>query len=165
MKIYTKTGDKGVTSLFTGERVPKDSLRVEVYGTIDEVDAVLGLARSTCLKEDVREKIYSAQKILWLLMADFASIGAAPRITAEHVSALENLIDEVDTLLPPLKAFVIPGDTPGSSALHMARTIARRAERVAWTLYRSEEINDQTLMVLNRLSDLCFILARREAQE
>lgn len=165
MKIYTKTGDKGTTGLFTGERVPKDSLRVEVYGVIDEADAVLGLARATCVKQDVREKVYNAQKALWALMADFASIGGDDRISSEQVAALEAMIDETDASLPPLKAFVIPGESTGSSALHMARTIIRRAERTAWALSRSEHVNEQSLLALNRLSDLCFVLARRETLE
>lgn len=164
MKIYTKTGDKGTTGLFTGERVPKDSLRVEVYGVIDEADAALGLARATCTRQDVIEKIYDAQKTLWVLMADFASIGGDSRISSEQVAALEAMIDETDATLPPLKAFVIPGESTGSSALHMARTIIRRAERNAWTLSRSEHVNEQALLALNRLSDLCFVLARRETQ-
>lgn len=164
MKIYTKTGDKGTTGLFTGERVPKDSLRVEVYGIIDEADAALGLARATCVKKDVREKIYSAQKMLWALMADFASIGGNSRVTLEQISLLETMIDETDSMLPPLKEFVIPGESTGSAALHMARTIIRRAERTAWALSRSEQINEQALVALNRLSDLCFVLARRETQ-
>lgn len=164
MKIYTKTGDKGTTGLFTGERVPKDSLRVEVYGIIDEADAALGLARATCVKQDVIEKIHSAQKLLWALMADFASIGGNARITSAQIDSVEAMIDETDQMLPPLKAFVIPGESAGSAALHMARTIIRRAERSAWTLSRSEQINEQALVALNRLSDLCFVLARLETQ-
>ncbi|MCX7780775.1 MAG: cob(I)yrinic acid a,c-diamide adenosyltransferase [Negativicutes bacterium] len=165
MKIYTKTGDKGTTGLYTGERVAKDCLRVEVYGTIDEADAALGLARSLATKQDVRAAIISAQKTLWTLMADFASIGDTARITAEQVMAIEAGIDTVDKQLPPLTQFVIPGDSPASSALHMARTIIRRAERLAWKLSREEDVNDQALVMLNRLSDYCFVLARREVEE
>jgi cob(I)alamin adenosyltransferase len=165
MKIYTKTGDKGMTGLYTGERVPKDSQRVDLYGTVDEADATLGLARSLCLKPDVVNAIFSTQKVLWALMADFASTGQESRITSDQVTSIENQIDEIDKLLPPLKQFIIPGDSPGSAALHMARTIIRRAERLAWNLSRSEEMNEQALVILNRLSDLCFVLARREIQK
>ena len=165
MKIYTKTGDKGQTGLYTGERISKDSIRVEVYGTIDEADAALGLARATCKKADVRDAIFSAQKLLWALMADFASIGDSARFAEDQVHSLEAMIDEADGKLPPLRAFVIPGDSEGSAALHMARTIIRRAERNAWKLAKLEQVNDQALVALNRLSDLCFVLARRETSE
>ena len=128
MKVYTKTGDQGTTGLYTGERVPKDSLRVDVYGTVDEADAAFGLARSLSTKADVRTKIAATQKILWALMADFASIGTAQCVKTEQVTEIEQYIDEVDKQLPPLTAFVVPGDTPASSALHLARTVIRRAE-------------------------------------
>lgn len=165
MKVYTKTGDKGTTGLFTGQRVPKDSLRVEVYGTVDEADAAFGLARSLSTKEDVRNKVAIAQKMLWALMADFASIGAEQRVKSEQVTEIEQYIDEVDKLLPPLTSFVIPGDTPASSALHLARTVIRRAERLAWKLTKEETVNEASLLLLNRLSDFAFVLARREIQE
>lgn len=165
MKVYTKTGDKGTTGLFTGQRVPKDSLRVEVYGTVDEADAAFGLARSLSSKEDVRTKIVFAQKILWALMADFASIGGDQRVKSEQVIEIEQYIDDVDKVLPPLTSFVIPGDTPASSALHLARTVIRRAERQAWKLAKEETVNEASLLLLNRLSDFAFVLSRREIQE
>ena len=166
MKIYTKTGDQGNTSLYTGERVAKDSLRVEAYGSIDETDAALGLARALCLKQEVKQAIYDMQRMLWQLMADVASLGEkGSRITAEHVQELEQMIDRFDAVLPPLTKFVIPGDTSGSAALHVARTVARRAERQMWRLAREESVNEHVLVALNRLSDLCFVLSRVESEE
>ena len=164
MKIYTKTGDQGDTGLYTGERVAKDSLRVEAYGTIDEADSALGMARAFAANSEVKTVIYELQKLLWGLMADIASIDQAPRITNEQVARLEALIDEFDSTLPPLTSFLIPGDTPGAAALDMARTVTRRAERQLWRLSRSEAVTGEGLVFLNRLSDLCFVLARIEAK-
>lgn len=164
MKIYTKSGDKGETGLYTGERIAKDSLRVETYGIVDEVDSALGMARAFSVKEEVKTAIYELQKLLWGLMADIASIGDTPRITGEHVARLEMMIDQFDANLPPLNSFLIPGDTPGAAALDMARTTTRRAERQLWRLSREEQVNDEGLVFLNRLSDLCFVLARIETK-
>lgn len=164
MKIYTKTGDQGDTGLYTGERVAKDSLRVEAYGTIDETDSALGMARAFAVNNEVKTVIYELQKLLWGLMADIASIDQAPRITNEQVARLEALIDEFDSTLPPLTSFLIPGDTPGAAALDMARTVTRRAERQLWRLSRAEAMAGEGLVFLNRLSDLCFVLARVEAK-
>jgi cob(I)alamin adenosyltransferase len=163
MKIYTKTGDKGMTGLYTGQRVAKDSLRVETYGTVDEVDTALGMARALCTNDAVKITIYDVQKVLWQTMAEIASEGADKvYITAENIAAIERLIDSYDATLPPLTAFVVPGDNPGSAALHVARTTARRAERQAIRLARQETVNENVLILLNRLSDLCFILSRAE---
>ena len=164
MNIYTKTGDKGETGLYTGERVAKDSLRVEAYGMVDEINSALGMARALATKEDVKTTIYELQKLLGGLMADIASIGDASRITSKQVSVLENIIDQFNTTLPPLNSFIIPGDSPGSAALDMARTVTRRAERQLWRLNRVEETSGYGLVFLNRLSDLCFILARVETK-
>lgn len=163
MKIYTKTGDKGTTGLYTGQRVAKDSLRVETYGTIDELDTALGLARALCTKTTVKESIYQVQKLLSQVMAEIASVETEKvYITAEHVADIERLIDSYDAELPPLKAFLVPGDSPGSAALHMARTTTRRAERQVIRLSRQETVSENVLVLLNRLSDLCFILSRAE---
>lgn len=163
MKIYTKAGDKGTTGLFTGERVPKDSLRVEAYGTVDETDAALGVARSLCEWDDVKKSIYTVQKFLWTLMAELASSGEqAGRVTQEHVSKLEEEIDSYQAQLQPLTHFIISGDDRGSAALNHARTVARRAERLAVALSRQEPVSEVLLIALNRLSDLCFTLARAE---
>ena len=164
MKIYTKTGDQGNTGLYTGERVAKDSLRVETYGTIDEADSALGMARAFATNSEVKAVIYELQKLLGSLMSDIASIDQTPRITSEHVARLEALIDQFDSTLPPLTGFLIPGDTPGAAALDMARTVTRRAERQLWRLSRTEAVHGEGLVFLNRLSDLCFVLARVEAK-
>lgn len=162
MKIYTKTGDKGETSLYSGERVPKDSPRVEAYGTVDELDSALGLARAHCLNEEVRAAVYDLQKLLWVVMAEVATIGGEPRVTAAEVAAVEAAIDRFTAGLPPLTAFIIPGDTPGGAALDLARTVSRRAERQLWRVAREEPLNENVLVLINRLSDLCFTLARAE---
>ncbi len=162
MKVYTKTGDKGQTGLYTGERVDKDSVRVEAYGMVDEADSALGMARAIAVNPEVKTTIYDLQKLLWSLMADVASVGAEPRITSKEVQQLEALIDKFDAELPPLTSFLVPGDTASSAALDIARTVTRRAERQLWRLSRQEELSGEGLVFLNRLSDLCFVLARVE---
>ncbi len=162
MKIYTKTGDAGLTSLYTGERVEKNSLRVQVYGAIDEADSALGLARAFVTVDDVREKIFNVQKMLPRLMADFASLNREPTITAEDVEKLESEMDALDSTLPPLKEFIIPGNTKGGAFLDLARTITRRAERLACELSKLEKVHASDKIFLNRLSDYCFMLMRRE---
>lgn len=162
MKVYTKTGDKGQTGLYTGERVDKDSVRVEAYGMVDEADSALGMARAIAVNPEVKTTIYDLQKLLWSLMADVASVGAQPRITGKEVQQLEALIDKFDAELPPLTSFLVPGDTASSAALDIARTVTRRAERQLWRLSRQEELAGEGLVFLNRLSDLCFVLARVE---
>lgn len=165
MKVYTKTGDKGTTSLLTGERVDKDSQRVEAYGTVDEITSVLGLARALCKRPEVTETILKLQQLLMMVMAQLASKGnTASYITSNHVDLLERSIDSFEEKLPPLKEFLIPGDTPGAAALDMARTITRRAERQVLRLAKSEPVDDAVIITLNRLSDLCFVLMRFERQ-
>lgn len=116
-KVYTKTGDKGQTSLFTGERVDKDCLRVEVYGIVDEIEANLGFARAIVESEELRNEIYGLQRMLWLLMADLASLNQEAHIKEEQVVELENIIDKYDARLQPLSKFLVSGDTKGSAAL------------------------------------------------
>jgi cob(I)alamin adenosyltransferase len=166
MKIYTKTGDQGTTGLYTGERIPKDSLRVEAYGTVDEITAILGVARSQCENKAVKSTIYDLQKLLMSLMAQLASNGSdCHYVTAEQVSLLEQTIDSYDAQLPPLKAFLISGDSVGAACLDQARTVTRRAERQVWRLARVEAVDELVLVFLNRLSDLCFVLGRMENQK
>ena len=166
MKVYTKTGDKGTTGLLTGERIEKDSPRVEAYGTIDEINSALGLARVWCAKVEVQEIIYSAQKMLMMVMADLASLNSDTNyISAEHSRQLEQFIDQLDAKLPPLQSFIIPGGNAGSAALDLARTVTRRGERQVLRLVKHEKVNEHVLITLNRLSDLCFILARVELSE
>jgi cob(I)alamin adenosyltransferase len=164
MKIYTKTGDKGMTSLLSGERIPKDSLRVDAYGAVDEITSALGVARTLCAKETVSTTIYQVQKMLMLLMAELASTGDASYIHTQHVESLEQTIDELSKELPPLKEFIIPGENAGAAALDMARTITRRAERQVLRLSREEQVRPEVLISLNRVSDLCFVLERNEMQ-
>lgn len=165
MGVYTKTGDRGETGLYTGERVKKSSLRVEVYGSVDELDSALALGRAFCQKEKVRQKIRELQKILPLLMADLASLGKAPMIEEKHVKELEKGMDAMEAALPPLKCFVVPGDTQGGAALDLARTVARRAERCFCRLAEEEETHETDRIFLNRISDYCFLLMRLEEQE
>ncbi len=163
--VYTRTGDKGTTGLYTGERVPKQSLRVEAYGTIDEITSALGLARANVKRDDVRETIYQVQKLLMSVMADVASLNLPePYIKEEHVKLFEETIDKYDAMLQPLAHFIVPGDTVGAAALDIARTTTRRAERCLLRLAETEPVNQQVLICLNRLSDLCFILARVETE-
>lgn len=163
-KVYTRTGDKGKTSLYTGERVSKTSVRVETYGTIDEADSVLGLARAFATHDNVRDSIYKVQKELWLLMADIASLGAKPNITDETVTAVEKAIDAYTESLEPLDHFIVPGESKSSAPLDIARSVVRRAERLMWKLSEEEEIHESDLKYLNRLSDYLFTLSRYESE-
>ena len=163
--VYTRTGDKGTTGLYTGERVPKCSVRVESYGNLDEITSALGLARSLVKRDDVKEAIFKVQQLLMSMMADVASLNLPqPYITEEHVKLFESTIDKFDAMLQPLSHFIIPGDTPGAAALDIARTTTRRAERQLLRLNETEPVNPQLLVCVNRLSDLCFILARVESE-
>ena len=163
--VYTRTGDKGTTGLYTGERVSKCSTRVESYGNLDEITSALGLARSLVKRDDVKETIFNVQKLLMSMMADVASLNLPqPYITEEHVKLFESTIDKFDAMLQPLSHFIIPGDNPGAGALDIARTTTRRAERQLLRLNETEPVNPQLLVCVNRLSDLCFILARVETE-
>ncbi len=164
MSIYTKTGDAGETGLYTGERVKKSSLRVAVYGTVDEIDSVLGLARALAAKEETKQRVLALQEKLPALMADLASLGAEARIREEDVQALEQAMDGLEQRLPPLTAFLIPGATPGGAALDHARTVTRRAERLFCRLAEEASVHDTDRRYLNRLSDYCFLLMRLEEQ-
>lgn len=164
MSIYTKTGDAGETGLYTGERVRKSSLRVAVYGTVDELDSVLGLARAFVAKAEVRERVLALQKKLPALMADLASRAQDAMIAETDVAALEQAMDELEGRLPPLNSFLVPGDTQGGAALDHARTVTRRAERLFCRLAEEEEVHDTDRRYLNRLSDYCFLLMRLEEQ-
>ena len=164
MSIYTKTGDAGETGLYTGERVRKSSLRVAVYGTVDELDSVLGLARAFVAKAEVRERVLALQKKLPALMADLASRAQDAMIAEADVTAIEQAMDELEGRLPPLTSFLVPGDTQGGAALDYARTVTRRAERLFCRLSEEEEVHDTDRRYLNRLSDYCFLLMRLEEQ-
>src|SRR5271157_2635518 len=164
-KIYTRTGDKGETGLVGGARVSKDSLRVTAYGSVDEANSVLGIARSHLKDKELDILLAELQADLFVVGADLASVSgneqrSLPRITKEKVSELERTIDKYEAELPPLKSFILPGGGITGSILHNARTVARRAERHIVTLSKAEKINDQMLPYMNRLSDLLFVLAR-----
>ena len=167
MKIYTRSGDTGETGLYGGERVRKDTLRVEAYGTVDEANAALGMAVSFCPIASLRTQLLALQSTLFIVGGDLAtplSLGLerVPRVTTEHAAALEEQIDAAEEHLPPLRSFVLPGGTPLAATLHLARTITRRAERrvTTLTLQEPEETSGAPLRYLNRLADLLFVLAR-----
>ena len=163
-RIYTRTGDKGETGLVGGARVPKDSLRVEAYGNVDELNSVLGLARAFLNDGELDSILDGLQQDLFVAGADLASVAESahkvPRITKERISELEHVIDKLQEELQPLKAFILPGGTQAASILHFSRTVARRAERTIVTLSNAEKISDQMVPYINRLSDLLFVLAR-----
>ncbi|MBQ0066662.1 MAG: cob(I)yrinic acid a,c-diamide adenosyltransferase [Phascolarctobacterium sp.] len=162
--VYTRTGDKGTTGLYTGQRVPKQSLRVEAYGSIDEITSALGMARALCEHQDVKATVLKVQTLLMSMMADVASIGGERYINESHVTLFESTIDKFDEKLEPLAHFLVPGDKPGAAALDLARTATRRAERNLLRLAEKEEVNQNVLVCINRLSDLCFILERVETE-
>lgn len=165
MKVYTKTGDKGTTGLYTGERVEKDSIRVDAYGSIDELNSALGMARAWVKHEDVKATVLEMQKMLMRVMADVASLGLTKfRAEPADVEQLEKWIDEFTQRLAPLNHFIVPGDSKGAAVLDVARTTTRRAERNLWKLARQEKIPDVLMIVLNRVSDLCFVLSRIETE-
>ena len=166
MKIYTKTGDAGETSLFGNKRVPKDSLRIEACGTVDELNSVIGLCRSLKIGAEIDRILAAIQNDLFAIGADIATPQDPPpstvrRIGPTHTRRLERQIDGLDRKLPPLRNFILPGGSGPSSAAHFARTVCRRAERRCVSLARTETINPEILVYLNRLSDLLFVIARR----
>jgi cob(I)alamin adenosyltransferase len=158
-KIYTRTGDDGTTGLGDGTRTAKDSARVEAYGTIDELNSVIGMVLVHNLPEDVADCLTQVQHELFDLGGELCVPGYAA-IGAQHVSRLEESLDGFNASLPPLKEFILPGGGAAAAACHLARTVCRRAERRAWTLAREEKVNPDALRYLNRLSDLLFVLAR-----
>ncbi len=168
-KLYTRTGDRGETGLFGGRRVPKDDPRVAAYGTIDELNSVLGVAVSFIRQRSLVDTLQSIQDELFDVGAELAS--AQPvrrgrkqagvfRLGPASTQLLEALIDEYDARVPPLRTFVLPAGTTAASLLHLARTVCRRAERAVVTLDRTEPINPNLIAYLNRLCDLLFVLAR-----
>lgn len=161
-KVVTKTGDKGTTALIGGERVSKGSLRVDAYGEVDELNSFLGLAASHLSDTDCREILFELQHRLFTLGADLASPEGVqvPRVDSEHVDRLEEIMEGLMDELPPLEEFILPGGGPGGATLHVARTVARRAERTAVALAAETEVNPQAVIFLNRMSDLLFVLAR-----
>lgn len=166
MKIYTKTGDDGQTGLFGGARVSKDDIRVEAYGTVDELNASLGLAQSLGTNASESSIIAELQDDLFVLGAELACVPEKRKnlklrlLDETDVERLERHIDTLETDLQPLKNFILPGGHPVSAALHYARTVCRRAERRVLSLARLQLVHNPLLVYLNRLSDLLFVLAR-----
>jgi cob(I)alamin adenosyltransferase len=159
-RIYTRTGDDGTTGLGDGSRVAKDSARVEAYGTVDELNSVIGVllavpglppAVSACLTE-VQHELFD--------LGGELCIPGHTLIRPEQVARLEKSLDDFNDPLPPLKEFILPGGGPAAAACHLARTVARRAERRVWTLAKAESLSPEVAKYLNRLSDLLFVLAR-----
>jgi cob(I)alamin adenosyltransferase len=167
MKIYTGKGDQGKTSLFSGELLNKDAQRIEAYGTFDELNCVLSLAGEHCQDGQVKAVLGDLQLDLFRTASDLATRAGKPveRLGKEDWQRLETIIDRLQTSLPPLRNFILPGGTLGSSWLHFARAVCRRAERLAFRTAREEgDVNPDLLVYLNRLSDLLFVLARFENQ-
>lgn len=163
MKIYTKTGDKGETSLYGGKRVLKSDLRLECYGTIDELNSCLGLTLALPEADNYREFITSVQNKLFNLGAELANpvgIGDSEFISEGDIELLEQEIDRLQTNLPALQNFILPGGSELSARFHMARTFCRRAERAAVRLNQRDTLRPETIKYLNRLSDLLFVVAR-----
>ncbi len=165
MKIYTKTGDTGETALFGGERVPKDTLRIEAYGSVDELNSILGVVRSLKPVNEIEKILAKLQNDLFAAGADLATPlnnknSIIPRIKNSHSRALEKIIDRLELQLHPLKTFILPGGTAIASQLHCARTACRRVERNVVRLSHNENIGNAILVYLNRLSDLLFVMAR-----
>lgn len=168
-RIYTRTGDSGETGLFGGQRVSKDDPRVEAYGTVDELNSLLGLARSWMEWSDLADLLVQIQSDLFTLGADLATPEEADttrgpvtvmRIAAERVEALESEIDRLEAELSPLTQFILPSGVPAAGYLHLARSVCRRAERRCVTLAHNAPFNPEILRYLNRLSDLLFVMAR-----
>jgi cob(I)alamin adenosyltransferase len=166
-RVYTRAGDDGTTALVGGQRVPKDSARIEAYGTIDELNSVIGVAltsvgiapRLVAPLQTVQQVLFNLGSRLALDPADADRI-QLPSVSAAHTAALEALIDEWNEGLPALKSFVLPGGTPAAAQLHVARTVCRRAERVILALHRVDPVEAEVVAYVNRLSDLLFVAAR-----
>ncbi|HEY7216046.1 MAG TPA: cob(I)yrinic acid a,c-diamide adenosyltransferase [Thermoanaerobaculia bacterium] len=167
-KVYTRTGDDGTTGLGGGQRVRKDSLRIEAYGTVDELSSAIGVALALGLHGRLAEFLTRVQNDLFNLGSDLCILEEdkaarpVPVIEERHVEALERLMDDLSAELPPLENFILPGGSPGAAQLHVARTVCRRAERRVIALSRQEAVGPLVVRYLNRLSDALFVMARYE---
>jgi cob(I)alamin adenosyltransferase len=166
MKLYTGAGDDGSTGLFGGQRVSKTDLRVEAYGSVDELNSSLGLA-AVSAGSGLRERLYGVQEHLFQLGAELASPSPSQTDPIDPVATaeLERLMDSLDEQLPPLQRFILPGGSDTAARLHVARTVCRRAERRVAALHAEREVGQQPLVYLNRLGDLLFALARWANQQ
>lgn len=170
-KIYTRTGDEGLTALGGGQRLPKDALRVSAYGTVDELNSAIGVAlagglvdRLAAVLPEIQNELFHLGSDLCFLEEDKAQY-PVPQIEERHIQRLEALIDELTAVVGPLENFILPGGSPGAAQLHVARTVCRRAERDVTTLAREEAVGGLVLPYLNRLSDALFVMARYENHE
>lgn len=169
-KVYTRTGDDGTTALGGGQRLPKDALRIECYGTVDETNSVLGVVRASGVAQRLDAMLGRIQNELFHLGSDLCVLEddkarmPVPKIEPRHVEALEHDIDALQEDLAPLTNFVLPGGSPAAAHLHVARTVCRRAERLLTRLARDEKVGAFTVPYVNRLSDLLFVMARWENQ-
>lgn len=168
-KIYTRAGDRGETGLIDGSHVPKEHVRVVAYGEVDELCALLGLVRSRTSNLQLDTLLHTIQRDLFSIGAQLADPSgrvakksAKARLSNEQVVHLEKAIDQLDSQLPPLRSFILPGGSEDGALLHLARTVCRRAERCVATLHRAEGVDALVLAYVNRLSDLLFTAARRE---
>lgn len=174
-KVYTRMGDKGVTRLVGGHEIDKSHLRVEAFGTVDELNSAVGLARSlletnppglsSSIKERLQDELGSIQNWLFILGGDLATFVSErwpemPLITSENTRAIEERLDAMNAELPPLEEFILPGGTPPAAALHLARSVCRRTERAVLRLSHTEDVGDAVIPFLNRLSDYLFVMAR-----
>jgi cob(I)alamin adenosyltransferase len=170
VKIYTRSGDDGGTALFGGGRVRKDDRRVEAYGTVDELNSVVGWCVTQVSDETMRTRLERLQHDLFALGAELATPPAregrrrpdTPSLPVERIVEMEEWMDDAEPQLPELRAFILPGGATGAAALHVARTVCRRAERVVVRLADHESVDPDVLRYLNRLSDLLFVFARLE---
>jgi cob(I)alamin adenosyltransferase len=169
-RVYTRAGDDGTTALGGGQRVPKDSLRIEAYGTVDELNSVIGVAVAAGLHESLRPQFFVIQQVLFNLGSDLCILEGdkermpVPRIEPRHIEQLEGWIDAWNEDLEPLKSFILPGGDLPAAQLHVARTVCRRAERLAIALSREEPIGELVIPYLNRLSDLLFVASRYQGK-
>jgi len=169
-RVYTRAGDDGTTALGGGQRIPKDSLRIEAYGTVDELNSVIGVAVAAGLHDSLRERFFVIQQVLFNLGSDLCILEedkkrfAVPQVEQRHVDDLESWIDEWNEHLEPLRSFILPGGDTCAAQLHVARTVCRRAERLAIALSRQEAVGAHVIPYLNRLSDLLFVAARYQAK-
>lgn len=168
-KIYTKTGDNGTTGLFGGTRLPKNHIRIEAYGTVDELNAYIGLVKDHVTDKELQVLLYDIQNRLFTIGANLASDPSknmvTPDLDASDIVVLEQAIDAIDAELPPLKNFILPGGHPTVSYCHLARVVCRRAERNVVALAENETVPLIIIQYLNRLSDYLFILGRKLAKD
>jgi cob(I)alamin adenosyltransferase len=169
MKIYTKKGDSGETALFGGERVPKDDLRLEAYGTVDELNSIIGIVLAETANKETVEILTQVQNDLFTLGSDLASPldkenknFVIPRTNKDKIEKLETFIDSIEYKLPELRSFILPGGCKSASFLQLARTVCRRGERRVVSLAKKVDIGPNPVVYLNRLSDLLFVLSRFE---